>query len=86
SIADANSEPSLTIRLHHAQLLRATGRPIEALKELDQIASAISTVHGATSSNYKSFLLARAAALRDLGRTQEAEKNAAQAAAISDRS
>jgi serine/threonine-protein kinase len=86
SIADANSEPSLTIRLHHAQLLRATGRPIEALKELDQIASAISSVHGATSSNYKSFLLARAAALRDLGRTQEAEKNAAQAAAISDRS
>ena len=85
SIGDANSEPSLTIRLHHAQLLRATGRPIEALKELDQNASAISTVHGATSSNYKSFLLARAAALRDLGRTQEAEKNAAQAAAISDR-
>jgi hypothetical protein len=85
SLADANSEPALTIRLHHAQLLRATGRAAESLKELDQIAPAISNVHGASSSNHKALLLARVAALEDLGRDEEAKKIAAQAAAISDR-
>jgi eukaryotic-like serine/threonine-protein kinase len=85
SLADANSEPALTIRLHHAQLLRATGRAAESLKELDQIAPAISNLHGASSSNHKALLLARVAALEDLGRGEEAKKIAAQAAAISDR-
>ena len=81
AFASPDAEATLDAKRQHAELLLRVGRPIEALKRLDDVALVTLAKHGKDSAMYGKLQAARATALDALGRNDEARAARAEAAA-----